>query len=162
MNDPERTPDPRIVYGDIIHLPHHQSDVHPHMSIADRAAQFSAYKALSGYEDMVTEEARITDKQTELGEAQKELLNRKLLRIADCLSKGNPPSVTMTFFIPDEWKAGGHYHSVTGTVRKIDSTERKIHLASASSGIPSGGTISFDDLLDLHGPCMDDLDLLIT
>ena len=52
--------DPRIVYADIIDMPHHQSTRHPHMSLHDRAAQFSPFAALSGYEDMVDEEARHT------------------------------------------------------------------------------------------------------
>jgi len=152
-------PDPKIVYKDIIRLPHHQSAVHPQMSLADRAAQFSAYKALSGYEDMVTEEARLTDEQIELGEAQKELLNRKLLRLAEYLANGTHPSVTVTFFVPDEWKEGGHYHTVTDEIRRIDPVERKLSLVSGSSGLPAGRAISFDDLLDLHSPCLDELDL---
>ncbi|MBQ9010739.1 MAG: hypothetical protein IJ088_15640 [Clostridia bacterium] len=160
MSDPHREPDPRIVYRDIIHLPHHTSKVHPPMSLADRAAQFSAYKALTGYEDMVTEEARTTDDRIELGEAQKELLNRKLLRLSDCLAKGETPSVAITFFIPDERKDGGRYHSVTGSIRRIDPVTRKIRLASASSDIPAGGIISFDDLIDLQGDCLDSLDLI--
>ena len=56
----EKEPDPRVVYADIFDLPHHVSETHPHMSLSDRAAQFSSYKALSGYEDMVAEEARMT------------------------------------------------------------------------------------------------------
>ena len=152
-------PDPRIVYKDIIRLPHHQSAVHPQMSLADRAAQFSAYKALSGYEDMVTEEARLTDEQIELEEAQKELLNRKLLRLAEFLANGTHPCVTVTFFVPDEWKEGGHYRTVTDEIRRIDPVERKLCLVSSSSRLPAGEAISFDDLLDLHGSCLDELDL---
>lgn len=53
-----KEPDPRIVYADIIDLPHHQSSTHPHMSLYDRAAQFAPFAALTGYDDMITEEAR--------------------------------------------------------------------------------------------------------
>ncbi|SDB40394.1 hypothetical protein SAMN02910298_01981 [Pseudobutyrivibrio sp. YE44] len=53
--------DPRIVYGDIIDLPHHQSTKHPHMSLYDRAAQFAPFAALTGYEEMISEEARRTN-----------------------------------------------------------------------------------------------------
>ena len=47
-------------YDDIIHLPHHVSATHPHMSMAERAAQFSPFAALTGYEDVLTETARKT------------------------------------------------------------------------------------------------------
>ena len=50
--------DARILYGDIIDLPHHQSSVHPHMSLYDRAAQFAPFAALTGYEDVIRETAR--------------------------------------------------------------------------------------------------------
>jgi len=48
-------------YDDIIYLPHHQSKVHPHMSMEERAAQFSPFAALTGYGDAIdqsTEEAQ--------------------------------------------------------------------------------------------------------
>ena len=52
-------PDPRIVYADIIDLPHHQSETHPPMSPGNRAAQFASFAALSGYEDMIKEIKKI-------------------------------------------------------------------------------------------------------
>ena len=55
----EKEPDPREVYADIIDLPRHRSETHPPMSLYDRSAQFASYKALSGYEDMIAEEARL-------------------------------------------------------------------------------------------------------
>ncbi|HRR77751.1 MAG TPA: hypothetical protein P5191_13230, partial [Ruminococcus sp.] len=51
-------PNAREVYADIIDLPHWQSDKHEHMSPLERAAQFSPFAALTGYEDMIDEEAR--------------------------------------------------------------------------------------------------------
>lgn len=53
-----KEPNPRIVYKDIIDMPHHQSLTHPHMSLYDRAAQFAPFAALTGYEDMINEEAQ--------------------------------------------------------------------------------------------------------
>ncbi len=53
-----KEPDPKIVYADIIDMPHHQSLAHPHMSLYDRAAQFAPFAALTGYEDMINEEAK--------------------------------------------------------------------------------------------------------
>ena len=57
----EQEPDPRVVYADIIRLPHHQSPVRPHMSMHDRAAQFSPFAALSGYEEMISGEEERTN-----------------------------------------------------------------------------------------------------
>ena len=75
MNDKQNA---RIVYADIINLPHFQSQKRPHMSLYDRAAQFAPFAALTGFDDMVTEEARLTDKPIELSEIELETLNRKM------------------------------------------------------------------------------------
>ena len=40
-------------YDDIIDLPHHVSKVHPQMPLSARAAQFSPFAALVGYEDVI-------------------------------------------------------------------------------------------------------------
>ena len=48
-------------YDDIINLPHHISKRHPQMSIQDRAAQFAPFAALTGYDEEVSETARITE-----------------------------------------------------------------------------------------------------
>ena len=62
--------DAREVYADIIDHPHWQSPTRPHMSLYDRAAQFSPFAALTGYDDMVTEEARTVDRKIELDESE--------------------------------------------------------------------------------------------
>ena len=48
-------------YADIINLPHHVSRKHPQMSMADRAAQFSPFAALTGHDAAIAEAARLTD-----------------------------------------------------------------------------------------------------
>lgn len=52
-------------YEDIIDLPHPTSARHPRMSMANRAAQFSPFAALSGYEDAVRETARLAEERME-------------------------------------------------------------------------------------------------
>ncbi len=56
-------------YDDMIDLPHHVSSKRPKMSPYDRAAQFSAFKGSTGYEDCVTEAARLTGERIELDDA---------------------------------------------------------------------------------------------
>lgn len=52
-------------YDDIINMPHHVSSTHPQMSLADRAAQFLPFSALSGFENQINEVARLTEERTE-------------------------------------------------------------------------------------------------
>ena len=47
-------------YEDIVNLPHHRSQTHPHMSMEERAAQFSSFAALTGHKEAVREKARRT------------------------------------------------------------------------------------------------------
>lgn len=107
---------PRIVYADIIDHPHHQSETRAHMTLYDRAAQFSAFDALAGYSDMIAEEARITDQEIELDENAKALLNQKLSIIADLLENGHPPVISFTVYVPDQKKQGGRYEVIKDAV----------------------------------------------
>ena len=117
-------------YDDIIDLPHHVSATRPHMPMIDRAAQFSPFAALSGYEDAVKETARLTDERPELTEDEKALLNNQLQRLADSIDR--QPQVTLTYFQPDQKKAGGAYVTVTGRLKKIDDYESALILAGGA------------------------------
>ena len=48
-------------FSDIMNLPHHVSSKRRQMQLADRAAQFSAFAALNGYDEEIDETARLTD-----------------------------------------------------------------------------------------------------
>ncbi len=111
-------------YDDIINLPHHVSKSHPHMSTLDRAAQFSPFAALTGYEGAIKETARRTNKRMELDEAAKNVLDEKLRIVHDQLS--SQPELEITYFQPDDKKTGGAYISVIGIVKKIDGYERTV------------------------------------
>lgn len=52
-------------YGDILNLPHHVSETHPPMPIADRAAQFAPFAALTGYKEAIEETERLVEKKIE-------------------------------------------------------------------------------------------------
>ena len=105
-------------YDDIINLPHHVSTTHAPMPVADRAAQFSPFAALTGYEDAIDETARLTQDWIELDENEKERLNEKFQQIREQLPMH--PQVIFTYFEPDQKKQGGAYLTVEGRVKKID------------------------------------------
>ena len=112
----------RFPYEDIVDLPHHVSRKHPQPTMADRAARFAPFAAITGYEEMVLEEARVTDERIEMDESSKAALNEKLNMILEFLDE--QPEVSITYFEPDMRKAGGAYVTITGTVKRIDEYER--------------------------------------
>lgn len=134
-NDFKSAPDPRIIYADIIDLPHWESPTRPKMNLYNRAAQFSPFAALSGYDDIIQEEARITGTWIEPGESLKEQIDRKLNLIAEAIASRHKPAVRIKYFIPDMKKDGGEYITEEGTVRKIDPVSQRLILQSARAGI---------------------------
>lgn len=70
-------------YDDIISLPHPTSSRHPRMPISDRAAQFSPFAALAGHSAALAETARLTDRQIELSDDDKAVLDQKQRILAD-------------------------------------------------------------------------------
>ena len=109
-------------------MPHHQSSTRKHISLYGRAAQFAPFAALSGYDEMVVEEARLTSSEIQLSEYEMDMLNQKIWLIGDMLAAGEHPRVTLTYFKPDAFKAGGEYERITGYVKKTDDIEKKIIL----------------------------------
>lgn len=106
-------------YQDIIGLNRPVSLKHMPMSNYDRAAQFAPFAALTGYDGVIAETARLTDRQAELDVGAVAELNEKLRMICENIS--NRPEITVTYFKPDSRKSGGAYVTVTGRVKKIDS-----------------------------------------
>lgn len=128
-------------YDKIINLPHHVSSTRSHMTVIDRAAQFSPFAALTGYNAAVKETARLTEQQIELDEYEKATLDQRILLLQDRLKE--LPEVTITYFIPDERKDGGKYVSITGAVKKIDTYEKQLVLVNKSK-IPIGNILSIE------------------
>lgn len=111
----------KFPYEDIVNLPPHISKRHPQPSMMDRAARFAPFAAITGYEEMVLEEARVTEKRIDLDEGALALLNEKLNMIQEFLDE--EPEVTITYFEPDKKKSGGAYVNITGIVKRIDEYE---------------------------------------
>jgi len=109
-------------YKDIIHHSHHISSKRPQMSLYSRAAQFSPFAALTGYDEEIDETARLTDHREELTEDELDALNAAFQR----LSELEQPLITVTYFVPDQKKSGGAYVQYTGHFRFLDMGERKM------------------------------------
>ena len=102
---PEDTRDAKSRYADIIDLEHHVSAKRPRMDRLSRAAQFSPFAALTGYDAAIVETARLTDQKRELSEDQKQVISKALHDLQRRIK--TDPGVTVTFFQPDERKSGG-------------------------------------------------------
>ena len=129
-------------YDDIINLSRHVSISHPPMPIIDRAAQFSPFAALTGYDGAIKETARLTDERIILDESAKSVLDEKLKIIENELAKR--PEITITYFEKDEKKAGGTYISTSASVRKIDFYGRAIIMEDRK-------IINIDDIISITG-----------
>ena len=129
-------------YADIIDLPHHVSKDRPHLSMHQRAAQFSPFAALVGYDEVIEETRRQTDLKRELDETEKAELDRKLSVIAAHLTE--KPIVVIEYFVPDKTKAGGEYVFKSGSVVKILPVQKVLVLSD-------GTKIRIEDIADISG-----------
>ena len=136
-------------YEDIINLPHHVSPTRPQMPMSDRPAQFAPFAALTGYDAAIKETGRLTDEKIELDEEALTALDMKYQFLMDALD--DAPEVAITYFQPDERKAGGKYVSAVGVVRKVDDFERRITMQD-------GAKIPMDDVLSIDGELFSSLE----
>ena len=128
-------------YDDIAGLHHHISTAHPPMPMADRAAQFSPFAALTSYHAAIREAARFTDEKAELDENAKALLDEKMQMIRQNIQ--SRPKASVLYFLPDKTKAGGAYMQADGRVKNIDSLHRSLLMQD-------GASIPIDDIVSLE------------
>lgn len=125
-------------YKDILGKPHPISKHHPQMSLLERAAQFSPFAALRGYEDAISESGRITKKRPELSEDAKRELDEKLQKIlskqigdegdrrgdSDKSGKesqtGKSGETDIYYFEEDPFKEGGELRKIRAIPIKLD------------------------------------------
>ena len=136
-------------YDEIMGLPHHVSKTRPQMPMSDRAAQFAPFAALTGYDAAIKETGRLTDERIELDVEALSALDMKYQLLMEALDEA--PEVTITYFRPDERKAGGKYVSAVGAVKKIDDFERRITMRD-------GTRIPMDDVLSIDGELFSSLE----
>ena len=126
-------------YGDILDHPRYVSPTRRPMSMLDRAAQFSPFAALTGFEGQIGETARFTEEKPELSEEAQANIGQTLSEI--CF-KGLPREVKLTVFIPDGRKNGGSIETDVVTVKKADP-------AAGTLTLVSGKTVRFTDILEI-------------
>ena len=149
----------RNPYEDIMRLPHHQSSNRPHMSLYDRAAQFSPFAALTGFDGVIAETGRMTERKIELSEYERSLLDQQLIRIDEELRKGNHPKIAVVYFVPDPRKASGAYEEYTDLVRNIDVVEQCIVFLSGN-GQSAGKRIRIDGIAEIRGELVDGMEYM--
>ena len=129
------------MYEDILNLPHHVSKTRPQMSMLDRAAQFSPFAALTGYDDAIKETGRLTGEKIEMDEDRKAALDMKQAYLIEMIDE--QPEISITYFLPDTKKSGGAYVTVTGNLKRFDEYERLLILTD-------GKKIPMDDIADIE------------
>lgn len=125
-------------YDDIIDIQYPAPNTRKRMTMPERAAQFSAFAALTGYDEAIDETARLTDPKTMLSEDEQIEIGEKLKYLKEKIAE--KPFVRIVFFVPDALKSGGRYVTAEGEIRKIREFEKKILLSG-------GEEIAFDDIL---------------
>lgn len=126
-------------YDDIIGLSPPDTGRHAKMSGHDRAAQFSPFAALTGFDDTIEESGRQTEMRIELDEGGKQLLDGQMRRLLQKLPEC--PRATIVWFCYDERKAGGAYIRTTGHVKKVDTYSGKLLLTDGQT-LPLGEILS--------------------
>ena len=135
-------------YKDIIGFPHHISPTRPRMPQSDRAAQFAPFAALTGYDSMVEETARLTDAEDGYNEENTALIDKKLRILSEL--EADHPYVEITYFVPDQRKSGGKYETIYGHIKMIDKIEGAIILKDKRR-------ISFDKIRDIDSMAFNEL-----
>lgn len=136
-------------YEDIIRHAYPIPTKRARMSPADRAAQFSPFAALTGYEDTISETGRLTERKVKLDPSVKEELNRRILFLAEHISQR--PEITVTYYLRDPYKMGGAYFKKTGNLKKVDSYQNFLLYTDGTS-------ILMDDIYQIEGEVLKELE----
>ena len=111
-----------------------------HMPPKVRAAQFSPFAALTGYDRCIEETQRLTDARPVLCEDAAAEIDRMLGMMMEGEFEGE--KLRIDYFVPDKTKAGGSFGFFTGTLRVIDAN-------SGQLVFHGGKRINISDLLSI-------------
>lgn len=135
-------------YDDLLNLPCPTSKAHERMPRGARAAQFAPFAALTGFEGVLKETARLTDARAEPDDAARAKLNEQLNLLLKHV-KEHPP-LRVTRFVRDARKEGGAYQTLEGFLKGIDPAAGILRLTS-------GDSIPFSDILEIESELFPDL-----
>ena len=128
-------------YDEIINLPHYEPKYHKRMSKSQRAAQFSPFSALTGYDEMVKEIERLTKDKIIISDDEINVINEKLNYLIQ--NKMLDSYVSITYFVKDLKKDGGKYYKYNGKIKKIGNMNKKITLNTLEK-------VSIDDIINIE------------
>ena len=134
-------------YEDILYLARPVSTRRAKMSTLDRAAQFSPFSALTGFDDAINETARITEGQIDLTEGEKARINARLRYVVE--NNVYDENVIIQYFEYDLLKTGGAYITVSGSIKKVNSYERMVIMGD-------GKLIPIDRIYSIDGDMFKD------
>lgn len=131
-------------YGNIINRQRPVARRRSPMTNYDRAAQFSPFAALTGYDAAIRETARLTDREIEPDEDALALLGARLQYLNEHADR--TPQVTLTHFVPDSRKDGGAYCLTDGRLKRIDADRQELILCDGRK-IPLSHILAVDSPL---------------
>ena len=122
-------------YDDIINLERPNSS-HPQMPLYKRAAQFSPFAALTGYDDMVIDASKITDRKIDSYDELEMVISDKLNYINNHIK--DKIKVIITYFSYKDSK----YITKEGVIKRIDIIYKNIKLEDNT-------IIDINDIIDI-------------
>ena len=133
-------------YSDIIDMPRPEIFGRAKMSLIDRAAQFSPFSALTGYDSAVAEVARLTESRHGISDYAADEINRVLQLLSDIID--TEPRITLTYFLQDERKQGG---------RHVNLKSRLVNMDEGRIMLKSGDVIPIDSITHISADVFDEM-----
>ena len=138
----EKKAQSRPDYSDLFQCERPQFDPSRKMSLKERAAQFSPFSALRGFDEEIEESSRRTESRPELSQQECDKLNARLQFLAE--KSANRPTIQITRFVQDTKKSGGALVTEVVCVKRVDWVKRTIFLSNRTER-------SFDDIVSIQG-----------
>lgn len=138
----EKKAQSRPDYSDLFQCERPQFDPSRKMSLKERAAQFSPFSALRGFDEEIEESSRRTESRPELSQQECDKLNARLQFLAE--QSADRPTIQITRFVQDTKKSGGALVTEVVCVKRVDWVKRTIFLSNRTER-------SFDDIVSIQG-----------